>query len=173
MLLSLWRDLYTLQQSALATEAGIAGMNMSLSAGTGLTMRVGGFTDKQSMLLEKALAGLVVNVDEQGFAQAVDRYVRALQNQGKQFPFYQAFGAYNKLIREGSFNTEQLIKTAQELTPADLTNERVFTSEPHAFSPLVTTIKQHWKTSSVPLPMRYQRSVITLPIAAQHSGVPK
>ncbi len=122
MLLSLWRDLYTLQQSALATEAGIAGMNMSLSAGTGLTMRVGGFTDKQSMLLEKALAGLVVNVDEQGFAQAVDRYVRALQNQGKQFPFYQAFGAYNKLIREGSFNTEQLIKTAQELTPADLTS---------------------------------------------------
>lgn len=121
VLLSLWRDLYTLQQSALATEAGIAGMNMSLSAGTGLTMRVGGFTDKQSMLLEKALAGLVVNVDEQGFAQAVDRYVRALQNQGKQFPFYQAFGAYNKLIREGSFNTEQLIKTAQELTPADLT----------------------------------------------------
>ncbi|WP_417690373.1 insulinase family protein [Pseudidiomarina sp.] len=122
VLLSLWRDLYTLQQSALATEAGIAGMNMSLSAGTGLTMRVGGFTDKQSMLLEKALAGLVVNVDEQGFAQAVDRYVRALQNQGKQFPFYQAFGAYNKLIREGSFNTEQLIKTAQELTPADLAN---------------------------------------------------
>lgn len=122
VLLSLWRDLYTLQQSALATEAGIAGMNMSLSAGTGLTMRVGGFTDKQSMLLEKALAGLVVNVDEQGFAQAVDRYVRALQNQGKQFPFYQAFGAYNKLIREGSFNTEQLIKTAQELTPADLTS---------------------------------------------------
>lgn len=122
VLLSLWRDLYTLQQSALATEAGIAGMNMSLSAGTGLTMRVGGFTDKQSMLLEKALAGLVVNVDEQGFAQAVDRYIRALQNQGMQFPFYQAFGAYNKLIREGSFNTEQLIKTAQELTPADLAN---------------------------------------------------
>lgn len=120
VLLSLWRDLYSLQQSALATEAGIAGMNMNLSAGTGLTMRIGGFTDKQPLLLEKALAGLVVNVDEQSFAQAVDRYVRALKNQGKQFPYYQAFGAYNKLIREGSFNAEELMATAQSLTPADL-----------------------------------------------------
>lgn len=122
VMLSLWRDLYTLQQSALATEAGIAGMNMNLSAGTGLTMRVGGFTDKQPVLLEKALAGLAVTIDAQGFAQAVDRYVRALQNQGKQFPFYQAFGAYNKLIREGSFNTEKLIATAQSLQPSDLEN---------------------------------------------------
>lgn len=120
VLLSLWRDLYSLQQSALATEAGIAGMNMSLSAGTGLTMRIGGFTDKQAILLDKALAGLVVDVDAQSFAQAVDRYVRALQNQEKQFPFYQAFGAYNKLIREGNFNSGQLIETAKALQPADL-----------------------------------------------------
>jgi protease-3 len=122
VLLALWRDLYSLQQSALATEAGIAGMNMSLSAGTGLTLSLGGFTDKQAVLLEKALAGLVVDVDEQGFAQAVDRYVRALQNQGKQFPFYQAFGAYNKLIREGNFNNQTLVTTAQALQPSDLKN---------------------------------------------------
>ncbi|WP_258808238.1 insulinase family protein [Pseudidiomarina sp. CB1] len=120
VLLALWRDLFTLQQSALATEAGIAGMNMNLSAGTGLTLRVGGFTDKQAVLLEKALAGLRVDIDEQGFAQAIDRYVRALQNQGKQFPFYQAFGAYNKLIREGNFNSATLIATAKELEPSDL-----------------------------------------------------
>ncbi|RUO63541.1 insulinase family protein [Pseudidiomarina insulisalsae] len=120
VLLSLWRDLYNLQQSALATEAGIAGMNLSLAANTGLTLRVGGFTDKQPVLLEQALAELIVSVNEQNFTQAVDRYVRALQNQDKQFPFYQAFGAYNRLIREGNFNTEQLISTAQSLTANDL-----------------------------------------------------
>ncbi|MFC0445642.1 insulinase family protein [Pseudidiomarina halophila] len=120
VLLSLWSDLYNLEQSALATEASIAGMQLRLSAGTGLTMRIGGFTDKQPLLLQQALADLAVDVDPQGFRQAVDRYVRALGNQGKQFPFYQAFGAYNKLIREGNYNTEVLIDTAQSLNAADL-----------------------------------------------------
>ncbi len=126
VLLALWRDLYSLQQSALATEAGIAGMQLSLSAGTGLTLRIGGFTDKQPVLLEQALAGLLIDVEPQAFNQAVDRYVRALNNQGKQFPFYQAFGAYNKLIREGNYATDTLIETAQSLSATDL---QVFMNE--------------------------------------------
>lgn len=126
VLLSLWSSLYALEQSALATEAGIAGMQLRLSAGTGLTMRIGGFTDKQPLLLERALSGLIVDVEPQSFAQAVDRYVRGLNNQGQQFPFYQAFGAYNKLIREGNYNTSTLIETAKSLTATDL---QVFMNE--------------------------------------------
>lgn len=121
VLLDLWRDLFNLEQSALRTEASVAGMQFNFNTGSGVTLRVSGFTDKQPVLLQEAIANLVVEADEQSFANAVDRFVRGLRNQGKQFPFYQAFGAYNKLIREGNFNTEQLIATAESLKPADLT----------------------------------------------------
>ena len=53
----------------------------------GFTLTVGGFTDKQPELLREALSNLQVEVDEQAFNQAVDRYVRALNNAQQQFPF--------------------------------------------------------------------------------------
>jgi protease III len=120
VLLALWHDLFNLQQSALATEANIAGMQLRLTAGSGMALTIGGFTDKQPQLLQQALAGLTVNSDAQSFAQAKDRYIRGLQNQGKQFPFYQAFNSYNSLIRNGNYETEQLIAAANKLTMADL-----------------------------------------------------
>jgi protease III len=120
VLLALWHDLYNLQQSALATEADIAGMQLRLSTGNGVSLTVGGFTDKQPQLLQQALEGLLVSTDPQGFDQAKDRYIRGLQNQAKQFPFYQAFNAYNDLIRNGNYETAQLVKAANRLTAADL-----------------------------------------------------
>lgn len=120
VLLALWEDIYNLQQSALATEADIAGMQLGLTAANGLSLTVAGFTDKQPQLLQQALAGLRVTTDQQSFAQATDRYIRGLQNQGKQFPFYQAFNTYNSLIRNGNYEKDQLIATASALTQADL-----------------------------------------------------
>lgn len=120
VLTALWRDLYNMNISALDTEANIAGMNLNLSDGTGLTLTVSGFTDKQPQLLERAIENLSFDVEEQAFKQAVDRYVRELQNKGQQFPIYQSFDAYGQLIREGAFNQDDLIKTAKTLTPADL-----------------------------------------------------
>lgn len=120
VLLALWHDLYNLQQSALATEADIAGMQLRLTAGSGMALTVAGFTDKQPQLLQQALAGLTLSSDAQSFAQAKDRYVRGLQNQAKQFPFYQAFNAYNSLVRNGNYETEQLVATANALTADEL-----------------------------------------------------
>ena len=118
--LALWRDLYNLQHSALATEADIAGMQLSLRDGNGLVLSVAGFTDKQPELLQQALAGLRISSDEQGFAQAKDRFIRNVQNQGKQFPFQQAFMAYNNLVRSGSYEADALVNAAQSLTLAEL-----------------------------------------------------
>lgn len=118
--LSLWRDLYNLQQSALATEADIAGMQLSLRDGNGLALSVAGFTDKQPQLLQQALAGLAIKTDEQGFAQAKDRFIRGVQNQSKQFPFQQAFLAYNSLVRSGNYEADALVQAAQNLTLAEL-----------------------------------------------------
>ena len=119
VLYSVWADLYNLQQSKLSTEASVAGMSLGLEASNGLILSLSGFTDKQDALLAQALENINVQVTEQGFAQALDRYQRALLNAQKQFPFYQAFDEYSKLIRTGSFDTNALIKTAETLTVAD------------------------------------------------------
>lgn len=120
VLAALWRDLYSLNTSALDTEAGIAGMNLSLANGVGMTLTISGFTDKQPELLNKALAALTFDVAPQSFKQAVDRYIRGINNKGQQFPLYQSFDAYGSLIREGSFAEEALINTAQSLNAEDL-----------------------------------------------------
>ena len=122
VLTALWRDLYNMNVSALDTEANIAGMNLNLNDGTGLSLTVSGFTDKQPQLLERAIDNLRFDVEKRAFKQAVDRYVRELENKGQQFPIYQSFDAYGQLIREGGFNQTDLIETAQSLTPADLSN---------------------------------------------------
>ena len=117
--LSVWADIYNLQQSALSTEASIAGMDLNVAPGNGLTLTVNGFTDKQSTLLTQAVSNLRVNTDKQGFAQAIDRYVRDIANASKQFPFYQAFDVFNKFTRSGNYDAESLIKTAKTLSLAD------------------------------------------------------
>jgi len=122
VLTALWRDLYNMNISALDTEANIAGMNISLSDSTGLTLTVSGFTDKQPQLLERAINNLSFTVEQQAFEQAVDRYIRELNNKGQQFPIYQSFDAYGQLIREGGFNQEELVETAGSVSAEDLSN---------------------------------------------------
>ncbi len=120
VLLSIWADLYRLQTAALGTEASIAGMNLSFSALNGFELTLNGFTDKQAALLENALTALDVNVTEQAFAQAVDRYVRNIANAGKAFPINQVINKYRELVRSGVYSDDDLIATAQSLTVDDL-----------------------------------------------------
>ncbi|NVJ61183.1 MAG: insulinase family protein [Gammaproteobacteria bacterium] len=121
ILFSLWSDLYNLEQSALATEASIAGMGLRLNDGNGLDLIVSGFTDKQPALLEKGLAGLSFKVEPNSFAQAIDRFTRGIKNQEKQFPLYQLFPNMNNLVASASFSNDDLIAAAEKLKPQDLT----------------------------------------------------
>ena len=184
VLLALWHDLFNLQQSALATEADIAGMQLRLTAGSGMALTIAGFTDKQPQLLQQALAGLSVSVQEQSFAQAKDRYIRGLQNQGKQFPFYQAFGAFNNLIRNGNYETDQLIDAANSLTNTDLqafiqhtlsNNQlRIFAFgnyDKATVSQVLSELKQALPADRTELP--YQRSAYWKPAAGQTLVVQK
>ncbi|WP_333607447.1 insulinase family protein [Arsukibacterium sp.] len=120
VMLSLWRDLYNLEQSVLATEASVAGIFMRLSESNGLLLNVDGFTDKQPLLVDQALAGIIPTVSDERLAQAVDRLVRGLRNQSREAPFRQAFNAFGTLYRGGNYNNEQMISAAQQLTVADL-----------------------------------------------------
>jgi len=122
VLYAVWADLYNLQLSELSTEAAVAGMSVNLQASNGLILSMGGFTDKQNVLLWQALDSIDIQTTEQRFAQAIDRYKRSLLNKQKQFPFYQAFDEYSKLTRTGNFDTNTLINAADSLTIADFTN---------------------------------------------------
>lgn len=120
VMFALWRDLYNLEQSVLATEASVAGMELSLSDTNGLLLNLGGFTDKQPQLLQQALAGLTPEITPERFSQAVDRYVRGIRNLERRFPFQQAFMAFNGVYRGGNYNNDHLIASAEQLTATDL-----------------------------------------------------
>ena len=122
VLLSIWANMYNLQQSALSTEASIAGMNVTLSASNGLQMTITGFTDKQDMLLEESFNKIVVDVTEENFSQAIDRYVRGIKNSEKQFAYTQVISKFRQVIASGNYENEVLIKTAESLTHKDLVN---------------------------------------------------
>ncbi|WP_194867155.1 insulinase family protein [Pseudoalteromonas sp. PPB1] len=113
---ALWADLYAIEKAKLQTEASIAGMGMRMSVNNGLLLTLSGFTDKQGMLLSQSLEGLKVQPTAKQLEQAVDRFIRNIKNQRQQFPFYQAFGRYQSLVRTGNFDEVRLIDTASKMT---------------------------------------------------------
>lgn len=119
--LSLWQSLYDLKQARLATEASIAGMSLNLDASNGITLTVSGFTDKQPELLERALAGLRVAPTELEFGQAVERYLRRIENSKRAFPYTRFTPLLGLLTREGRFSDTSLVLAASKANRADFT----------------------------------------------------
>lgn len=120
ILLSIWRDLYSKDMVALNTEASVGGMSSRLSDSNGIIFSVNGFTDKQSELIVAGMKQLKVAPTELEFKQAIDRFARGLANKGKDFPYSQAFSAFNNASSQGSFENSALIERSQSLTIADL-----------------------------------------------------
>ena len=120
VMLDIWASMYNLQQSVLSTEASIAGMSVQLSSANGLSLNISGFTDKQSVLLERALEKLIVDVNKQNFDQAIDRFVRDIKNSSKQFAFYQAVFKFRDIINSGNYDDEDMIAAAESLTVSDM-----------------------------------------------------
>lgn len=115
VLLALWEDLYRLSQTALFTEASIAGMNGGVSAAEGLRLTISGFTDKQPELMRAALAGLRIAPSEQELQQAVDRFLRGLQNAKRSFPVRQLSPALRELTRSSHWDEADLIAIAESV----------------------------------------------------------
>lgn len=120
VMLNLWSNMYNLQQSALSTEASIAGMSLSLVATNGLSLNVSGFTDKQDELIERAFNKIIVDVNKENFSQAIDRYVRGIENSTKQFAYAQTIYKFYDVINSGNYNNDTLITAAKSLKTSDL-----------------------------------------------------
>ena len=118
VMLVLWSDLYGLEQTALINEAGIAGMGLSLGLDEGLRLSISGFTDKQPALLATALAALRIDPSAQSLDQAVDRFVRGLENRKRELPFRQLGRTLSSLTRTGFYDEASLLDAVAKVTPA-------------------------------------------------------
>ena len=116
--LSLWESLFDLKQTQLATEASIAGMSLSFGASNGVTLTMSGFTDKQPELLARALDGLRVEPTQLEFGQAVERYLRGIENAKRAFPYTRLSPLLSKLTREGRFADTSLAVAASKASLA-------------------------------------------------------
>ena len=117
VMLVLWSDLYGLEQTALINEAGIAGMGLSLGLDEGLRLSISGFTDKQPALLATALAALRIDPSAQSLDQAVDRFVRGLENRKRELPFRQLGRTLSTLTRTGFYDEASLLDAVAQVTP--------------------------------------------------------
>jgi protease-3 len=118
VMMVLWADLYNLNETALITEAGIAGMGLSLQLDEGLRISISGFTDKQPELLAAALAALRVSPDEQALTQALDRFLRGLQNRKREMPVSQLGRTLSGLTQTGFYDEASLREAASQITPS-------------------------------------------------------
>ena len=119
--LSLWESLYDLKQTRLATEASIAGMSLSMSASNGISLTMSGFTDKQPELLARALEGLRVNPSELEFGQAIERYLRRIENSKRAFPYTRFTPLLGMLTREGRYTDASLALAASKANLEEFT----------------------------------------------------
>ena len=62
----------------------------------------------------------MVDVTEENFSQAVERYVRSIANQGKQAAYQQLINKFYALRSSGNYERETLIETANSLSHEDL-----------------------------------------------------
>ena len=121
VMMVLWADLYNLNETALITEAGIAGMGLSLQLDEGLRISISGFTDKQPELLATALSALRVSPDEQALTQALDRFSRGLQNRKREMPVSQLGRTLSGLTQTGFYDEASLREAASQITPSKFT----------------------------------------------------
>jgi protease-3 len=85
-----------------------------------MLLRISGFTDKQFEILEQGLNGIQLQVGRDEFNQSVERYIRSIKNQSKNYATSQAFKRLGQLSETGSFQPETLIAAAESLEPNDL-----------------------------------------------------
>ena len=121
VMMVLWADLYNLNETALITEAGIAGMGLSVQLDEGLRISISGFTDKQPELLATALSALRVSPDEQALTQALDRFSRGLQNRKREMPVSQLGRTLSGLTQTGFYDEASLREAASQITPSKFT----------------------------------------------------
>ena len=97
--------------------AELAGMNYSMSnTKYGINVGVGGYHDKQKILLEKIFTRLTeYKVDEDRFRILKEAYIRGLKNFKMEQPYSHSSYHNNILLAERIFTKEELLESVENL----------------------------------------------------------
>lgn len=117
--------------NAWAYPAQLAGLDYSVySHLRGITLRVGGYSDKLHVLLTRILAQVAdPHLTQQRFDIARKRTIDNLQNKTKERPVQQTSERVQTLLIEGAWSTEDRLAAAEEVTLEELERfaEELFT----------------------------------------------
>jgi len=102
--------------------AYLAGMGYDLSvAGSGIELRINGYSDKQRALLNTVLEAMsALEVDAARFAIFKDELRRELGNFSDERPYTQTYAAVDQLLLSSSWPPDALLETLEPLTAKDL-----------------------------------------------------
>lgn len=117
--------------NAWAYPAQLAGLDYSVySHLRGITLRVGGYSDKLHVLIKRILTQVASpNLTQQRFEIARERMIDGLQNKARERPVQQTSEKVQTLLIEGAWETEDRLAAAREVTLDELQRfaEELFT----------------------------------------------
>lgn len=117
-LLRLYARMVTEQLNEFSYPAYLAGLHYTLSTDdSGLTVQVGGFTDKQHVLLDKILKGIQQpQRDEQLFNRLRRELIRQAENAEKQQSYKRLLQVLPQFIYQYQWSEQQLVTAYKNLT---------------------------------------------------------
>lgn len=108
---------FNLSQRGLAREAGIAGVQYSLSLGKGLQLNLSGFNDKQpalaNMVMERFMA---FEPTAEQLEQSRDRFRRDIENMRRERPLRRLFPTFSALTRPEYKSYDERLAGLQAIT---------------------------------------------------------
>lgn len=105
----------------LQAEAGAAGMGLSASLGNGLALTASGFTDKQALLLTKALKLILsIEISDSELANLKASFKSDMQSSKKQILLNQLFPKFTKLVNLDEFSDAALLSEVDVITSTDI-----------------------------------------------------
>ena len=104
-------------------SAQLAGLGYGIgSSGSGFSINVAGYSDKQQLLLDRVLEEFVgLQIDPERFALVQQEMLTDWRNFSSERPYTQAWTALRVRVNSQQFAPEELAKGLESLTPATLT----------------------------------------------------
>ncbi|OOV85891.1 insulinase family protein [Oceanospirillum linum] len=153
-----------------AYPASLAGLNYTVYKHTrGITLQLGGYNDKQHMLLERLLTTLKGSeIHTETFRLVKQSLIKRWQNADKAPLYRQIMGEVSSVLMQPVWNEEQLLAAIKPLTAKDLNDFReVFLSQLHLEGMVTGNMTKNEAASSL-------KSVMdTLEPALTKSEIPK
>ena len=114
----IYRDLVADQLNAYAYPARLAGLSFDISlSARGYLVDVGGYTDKQDVLLPKVLEALShTEIEPEPFERFRHEWVRSWRNEALERPFSQTYSALGTALYNSAWPAEMLADAAERLT---------------------------------------------------------